>query len=72
MREETSISYIVEGMTCSHCVASVSDEVGALGGVSDVSVDPAGGRLEVAGNSVSDAEVRGAVEKAGYRVVARA
>jgi copper chaperone CopZ len=31
--------YQVTGMTCGHCVHAVSSEIGALPGVSDVSVD---------------------------------
>lgn len=30
--------YRVEGMTCGHCVAAVTDELRALAGVGDVSV----------------------------------
>jgi copper chaperone CopZ len=35
----TSATYAVTGLTCGHCVQSVISEVGALDGVSDVSVD---------------------------------
>ena len=62
--------YEVTGMTCSHCVASVTEEVSALPGVRAVSVDLlAGGtsRVTVASTSALDpAAVRGAVEDAGY------
>ncbi|GLP82043.1 heavy-metal-associated domain-containing protein [Mycobacterium antarcticum] len=35
----TTKSYAVTGMTCSHCVAAVTAELGALAGVTDVQVD---------------------------------
>lgn len=40
----TSSTYQVTGLTCGHCVKAVSDELGALDGVSDVAVElnPAG------------------------------
>ena len=31
--------YLVEGMTCAHCVAAVTEELTALDGVEDVGVD---------------------------------
>ena len=31
--------YLIEGMTCSHCVASVTEELSAVDGVESVSVD---------------------------------
>ena len=57
----------VEGMTCQHCVASVTEEVSELAGVTDVLVDLASGELRV----VSDApltrdEIQHAVTEAGY------
>jgi len=66
--------YLVEGMTCSHCVASVTEEVSAIDGVESVSVD-----LQVGGASrimvVSDRpvpvdQIRDAVTEAGYSMVA--
>jgi copper chaperone len=60
--------YTVAGMTCSHCVASVREEVSALAGVSAVDVDLASGRLTVAGTGVRGDAVRAAVADAGYSV----
>jgi copper chaperone len=59
-------SYVVEGMTCAHCVASVRDEVGELAGVHHVDVDLASGRLTVAADALDDAAVAAAVDEAGY------
>jgi len=63
-------SYTVAGMTCSHCVASVSEEVAEVTGVDSVEVDLARGRLTVSGEGVRDEDVRAAVAEAGYEVVA--
>jgi copper chaperone len=61
--------YAVIGMTCEHCVASVTEEVQEINGVSDVSVDLGTGRLSITSQEpVSDAAVRSAVEEAGYQV----
>jgi copper chaperone len=63
-------NYTVAGMTCGHCVASVTEEVGALPGVSNVDVDLATGRVNVTSAAPLDEEqVRVAVEEAGYQLV---
>ena len=66
---EPSREYTVKGMTCSHCVASVREEVTDVAGVETVDVDLASGRLTVTGDDVDDAAVRAAVDEAGYEVV---
>ena len=62
--------YTVEGMTCSHCVLSVREEVSEVPGVNAVDVDLDSGRLTVTGRNLDDDAVRGAVAEAGYEVVA--
>jgi copper chaperone CopZ len=62
---EREHTYKVEGMTCAHCVAAVTDSVGALPGAEEVHVDLDSGRLELRGE-VEDEAVREAVEEAGY------
>ncbi|GAA3519728.1 heavy-metal-associated domain-containing protein [Aeromicrobium panaciterrae] len=66
----TTSTYTVTGMTCEHCVRSVSEEVGAIEGVTDLQVDLATGSLTVttADAPVDDAAVRDAVAEAGYSV----
>jgi copper chaperone len=61
--------YVVEGMTCEHCKASVTEEAAAVAGAQDVQVDLPSGRLTILGD-VSDDAVHAAVAEAGYRVVA--
>lgn len=61
--------YTVKGMTCGHCVAAVSEEVGRIDGVTDVAVDLASGVVTVSSTTgLVDAAVRGAVDEAGYEV----
>lgn len=65
----TETTYTVTGMTCGHCASSVSEEVGSLTGVRDVSVDLPTGAVTVTSESELDvAEVRAAVEEAGYQL----
>ncbi|MBS41855.1 MAG: cation-transporting ATPase [Nocardioides sp.] len=60
-------TYTVTGMTCQHCVASVTEEVSEIEGVQDVGVDLESGSLTVTAPSpVDDDAVRAAVEEAGY------
>ncbi|MBL8776960.1 MAG: heavy-metal-associated domain-containing protein [Acidimicrobiales bacterium] len=67
----TSTTYRVEGMTCEHCVRAVSEEVGALAGVTDVQVDLATGEVAVTSSAPLEARaVRDAVDEAGYELVA--
>jgi copper chaperone len=69
----TTKSYPVTGMTCGHCVAAVTDELTALDGVRDVSVDlQAGGTSTVTVSSdapLTDEQVAAALDEAGdYRL----
>lgn len=65
----STATYSVVGMTCGHCVNSVTEEVRQVPGVTDVSVDLATGGLTVSAVAdVDDGAVRTAVEEAGYQV----
>jgi len=62
--------YLVKGMTCGHCVNSVSTEVGAIPGVTEVAVDLASGEVTVTSAAALDpAAVAAAVDEAGYELV---
>ena len=66
----TTSTWTVSGMTCGHCVSSVTEEVSAVAGVEKVDVDLATGLLTVTSEEpLDDAAVRAAVEEAGYQVV---
>jgi len=60
-----SDTYTVTGMTCGHCVSSVTEEVTAVPGVTGVQVDLESGRLTVEGTA-DESAVQAAVEEAGY------
>lgn len=69
----TTATYQVEGLTCGHCATSVTEEITALDGVSEVHIDlVAGGASTVtvtAAEPLTTAAVRAAVEEAGYTLV---
>ena len=69
MSQTTERTYTVTGMTCTHCVASVREEVAEVAGVSAVEVELASGRLTVRGEAIADDAVAAAVTEAGYAVV---
>lgn len=62
---------LVQGMTCSHCVASVTEQLSALDDVQNVTIElaPSGGASTVTISSTTPLDanrVRAAVEEAGY------
>ncbi|GAA1232264.1 heavy-metal-associated domain-containing protein [Prauserella halophila] len=64
-------TYTVTGMTCQHCVASVTEEVGELDGVQSVNVDLDTGAVTVTSEAeLAEDNVRSAVEEAGYTLTA--
>ena len=64
----------VSGMTCGHCVSSVSEELEALAGVEKVDVDLNSGGVSTvtitSAGALSESEIGEAVAEAGYLVVA--
>ena len=68
--ETTTQTYDVVGMTCDHCVRSVTEEVSALDGVSQVEVDLTSGKVHVTTREpITTEQVREAVLGAGYQLV---
>ena len=64
-------TYTVTGMTCEHCVASVTEELHEIDGVAQVSVDLATGAVTVTSSQpVDDEQIRAAVQDAGYILAA--
>jgi copper chaperone len=65
-----TLDVLVEGMTCSHCVMSVTEELSEIEGVADVSVElnPGGAsKVSIASSNLIDPQqIRDAVEGAGY------
>lgn len=64
----------VSGMTCGHCVSSVSEELEALAGVEKVDVDLNSGGISsvtiTSAGALSSSEIGEAIAEAGYMVVA--
>ena len=60
-------TFTVTGMTCGHCVASVTEEVQEIPGVENVDVVLETGAVTVtSAEPLDDAAVQAAVEEAGY------
>jgi copper chaperone len=68
--------YLVTGMTCGHCVASVIEEVSLVPGVSAVTVDlvvGAASTVHVSSTATpAEADIRAAVDEAGYELLGAA
>jgi copper chaperone CopZ len=63
-------TYTVTGMSCQHCVASVTEELSELAGVTEVTVDLATGAVTVASaEELNHTAVKAAVSEAGYALV---
>ena len=62
-------TYTVTGMTCGHCVASVTEELQEVPGVEKVDVVLETGAVTVTSSEPVDAAaVKAAVQEAGYQV----
>lgn len=62
-------TYTVTGMTCQHCVSSVTEELSAVDGVVDVSVTLETGAVTVTSErELPLQEVSAAIDEAGYQL----
>jgi copper ion binding protein len=62
--------YTVTGMTCQHCVSSVTEEITEIPGVQNVDVALDTGQVTVTSDEpIADDDVRAAVSEAGYELV---
>jgi copper chaperone CopZ len=62
-------TYTVTGMTCGHCVSSVTEEVQEIPSVENVEVVLETGTVTIASaEPIDEATVRAAVEEAGYQL----
>ncbi|MCY1157339.1 MAG: copper chaperone [Citricoccus sp.] len=69
----TTTDIKINGMTCDHCVMSVTEELSVLPGVTGVEVDLVAGGTSVAtvtseGRPPAPEDLQAAVEEAGYAV----
>ena len=60
-----TVVYTVEGMHCNHCKAACEQSVGKVKGIVSCEATPAANTLVVTGTA-SEADIRAAVEKAGF------
>lgn len=73
-KSSSSTEIFVEGMTCAHCVGSVTGQLASIAGVDSVAVDlqPGGAsRVTISSDrALAPADLEGAVAEAGYTLVA--
>ncbi len=62
----SEVTYRVPDMSCGHCKQAVSQELLAVDGVESVEVDLDTKLVVVQGNGLDDAQLRTAIEEAGY------
>lgn len=71
---DSTTTVTISGMTCGHCVTSVTEEIESLPGVTGVDVNLTAGGLSTATVSsdreITVAELSEAVAEAGYTVLA--
>ena len=61
-----TIEFLVPGMTCSHCVAAVTEELQRVDGVTSVAIDLPSKSVVVVGDRLDRAQLWAAVDEAGY------
>ena len=60
----------VEGMSCGHCVAAVTEEVSAIEGVIAVEVDLDTGSVAISSDApIEHGALAAAIDEAGYELV---
>ena len=62
------VTYSVPGVSCEHCRVAITGEVGRVAGVDLVDVDLGARLVTVTGAGFDDADVRAAIDEAGYDV----
>ena len=65
-RNEADLVVSVGGMTCNHCVNSVSNAISEVTNVEDVDVDLGSGETKINGNNINIDEVVEAITSSGY------
>ena len=65
-------TFKVEGMTCSHCEATVTRTLLKLDGIEEVIADRDKSEIKVAGENINVQEIENAVNSIGYRFKGRA
>jgi copper chaperone CopZ len=63
-----AITYSVPGVSCEHCRTAITQEVSGVRGVEGVEVELDAKIVTVHGTGLNDAELRAAIDEAGYEV----
>ena len=66
MATNETLNYTVNGMSCGHCKVAVTEELTKVEGVKGVEIDLESKQVTVTGTGVDDAQVRAAIDEAGY------
>jgi copper chaperone len=64
-----TITYSVPGISCGHCRAAITAEVGAVPGVEQVDVDLDTRLVAIVGDDLDDDALVAAIDEAGYEAV---
>lgn len=65
---QETITYEVPGVHCAHCEAAIKHAVSPIDGVEAVEVDLETKKVVVRGAALDDAQLRAAIDDAGYDV----
>ncbi len=69
LNKTEGITVKVDGMTCSHCEASVKKNLEALNGISNVVADNGTGTVKITGSNINLEKVKEIVTSLGYKFV---
>ena len=61
-----TMTYSVPAIHCNHCAMSIREEVSEVQGVESVDVDLDAKIVTITGRELEDAQLRAAIEEAGY------
>ena len=64
-----TVTYSVPGISCGHCRAAITVEVGAVAGVDSVEVDLDTKLVRISGENLDDSALVAAIDEAGYEAV---
>ncbi|WP_343622700.1 heavy-metal-associated domain-containing protein [Roseateles puraquae] len=60
------VAFEVKDMTCGHCVSMITKAVKFLDGDAQVAIDLASKRVQIESRAADEAELKTAIEEAGY------
>lgn len=64
-----STTFVVDDMTCGHCVSTITKALASLDNQAKVNVDLGTRRVEVTSTEAGDAQLQEAIKEAGYTPV---